>query len=186
MQDKRLPGYKAAAYLMREYNPNDVVSSAQGINFFAGLEGKRQRFVPFNGGVGERQRAWLRKEVVAARERGDRIVLLAHLPAYAPAASTRTMCFDGDEVLQICHDDGCGHVVALIAGHMHRGGYAVDAEGMHHVTLESPMTHKECFGWVDVFGDRLEIVGHGDLPSRTLRFPPLQPVPRTATPSAKL
>ena len=77
-------------------------------------------------------------------------------------------------------------MVALFAGHKHSGGYGVDPEGMHHVTVESPLTHADCYGYVDVYEDRLELVGSGDLPSRTMKFPPLQPVPPTATPSSKL
>ena len=30
-------------------------------------------------------------------------------------------------------------MVAVVAGHLHRGGYAVDAHGVHHVTLQSPL-----------------------------------------------
>ena len=44
-----------------------------------------------------------------------------------------------------------------VTGHNHRGGYARDSEGLHHVTLESPLTHAESFGYVDVFDDRLEV-----------------------------
>ncbi len=75
----------------------------------------------------------------------------------------------------------------MIAGHNHRGGYARDSEGMHHVTLQSPLTHAESFGYIDVFDDRLEVVGGGGaIPSRALPFPPLHRVSPRATPSARL
>ena len=48
--------------------------------------------------------------------------VLTHLPIYAPAASTRTLMYDCDEVLRILHEDGGGRVVAVLAGHLHRGG----------------------------------------------------------------
>jgi manganese-dependent ADP-ribose/CDP-alcohol diphosphatase len=170
------------------------------------------RYAPFNGGIGAAGLAWARREVVAARERGDRIIVLSHIPIHAAAASHRTVLFDGDELkkvrrhsstqllravlptpdpvrcaAQLLHEEGCGRVVAVFAGHNHRGGYACDSEGMHHVTLESPLTHEQSFGYIDVFGDRLEVAGGGGaIPSRSLRFPPLHRVSPRATPSAKL
>ena len=146
MQDKSLEGYQEAARLMREYNPNDVLGKEGQVNFFAGLSGRKMRYVPFNGGVGAKQLVWLRREVVAARERGDRVVVLTHLPMYAPAASERTLMYDCDEVMKILHEDGFGSVVAVFAGHLHRGGYAVDDEGVHHVTVRSPLSFNDCFG----------------------------------------
>lgn len=39
LQDQTLKGYQEAARLMREYNPNPVLSQKQGINFFDNLSG---------------------------------------------------------------------------------------------------------------------------------------------------
>jgi len=141
--------------------------------------------VPFNGAVGERQRKWLQEEVRKAVDRDDRMIVLTHLPLDARAASFGTMCWDGEEVMKILHEDGFGRVVAVFAGHMHKGGYCVDGEGVHHVTLQSPLTHSECFGYVDVLSDRLELHGHGGLVSQTMPFPPLQRVPSTRALSAR-
>ena len=51
------------------------------------------KYVPFNGGVGGRQLRWLRKEVVAARERGDRILVrngsINPLPAHSSESHQR-------------------------------------------------------------------------------------------------
>ncbi|KAL1496478.1 hypothetical protein AB1Y20_016432 [Prymnesium parvum] len=187
MQHEELDGHGEAVRLMREYNPNDVLGDNQGqVDYFSGLSGRKMKYVPFNGGVGARQMQWLRKEVVSARERGDRIVILSHLPVLADASSHRTLMYDCDEVLRILHEDGCGHVVAVFAGHLHRGGYAVDGEGVHHVTLRSPLSHDDCFGRVEVYDDRLELRGNGEQLSFSMPFPPLQKVPPTATPAAEL
>ena len=69
-------------------------------------------------------------------------------------------------------EEGRGAVVAVFAGHLHRGGYAVDEQGVHHVTVQSPLNFDECFGWCDVYADKMDLVGRGGLPSRTLAFPP--------------
>ena len=48
MQEEGLPGRVEAVRLLREYNPNEVLA-AQGVNFFANLEGSKARHMPFNG-----------------------------------------------------------------------------------------------------------------------------------------
>ena len=68
-------------------------------------------------------------------------------------------------------------MVAVLSGHLHRGGYAVDGSGVHHVTLNSPLSHEDCFGYIAVFDDRLELVGSGDMKSRTLPFPGICEMP---------
>lgn len=129
--------------------------------------------------------------------RDDRIVVLSHLPMYEPAASARTLLYDADEALALLQAEGGGRVVAVLAGHLHRGGYAADESGIHHVTLQSPLNYRDSFGHVDVrttrrettgthqdtsmtrprpvqvHADRLELIGApgGEFISRTLPFP---------------
>lgn len=176
-QDPCLPGYRAAVATLAENNPKcfDAIMSGltQGIDFFDGIvEDSKLRYVPFNGGAGERQREWLRHEVIAAVERGDHIVVMSHLPMLPEASSHRTLMYDAEAVMRILREDGHGHVVACVAGHLHRGGYAVDSAGIHHVTLQSPLNFERCFALVDVYTDRLELVGFGGgIPSRTLVLP---------------
>jgi manganese-dependent ADP-ribose/CDP-alcohol diphosphatase len=101
MQAESTAGYQEAKRLLNEYNPNDVVTKTQGVNYFQDLVGKKARYVPFNGGMGKRQLMWLQKEVVQARERGDRIVVLSHVPFNSAAASKGTVCYDCDEVMKV-------------------------------------------------------------------------------------
>jgi manganese-dependent ADP-ribose/CDP-alcohol diphosphatase len=75
-------------------------------------------------------------------------------------------------------------VVAVFAGHYHKGGYAVDTEGLHHITMPSPLTHADCFAHVEVHADRLELVGAGEqVANRTLPFPVLHKLAPTARPA---
>ena len=50
-------------------------------------------------------------------------------------------------------------------------GIEQDEQGVHHITVQSPLNFDECFGWCDVYADKMDIVGRGGLPSRTLAFP---------------
>ena len=125
------------------------------------MEGLEQRFVPFNGGLGTKQLEWLRSVLLKAKEKKEKVVLFTHAPLYEGAASTRNLAFDYDKALSIIHEEGESTVVAVMAGHYHRGGYAQDENGVHHVTIQSPLTHGACFGVVEVYPERLELVGLG-------------------------
>ena len=105
-------------------------------------------------------------------------MLTSHTQRSHEAASWKTVSYDCVDALGILHGEGASCVVAVFAGHSHKGGYAIDHRGLHHVTVESPLTHGLSFGHVDVFEDRLELVGQGALPSRTLAFPPGVPSAR--------
>lgn len=160
--------------MLREHNPRclaAVENGEKGMNFFDGLEGRNLRFVPFNGGLGTAQLDWLRSTVREAVARGDRIIVFGHLAMLKEASSERTMLYDAEDALRILHDDGRGHCVAVVAGHLHRGGYALDERGIHHVTLRSPLNYRDSFGYADVYADRVEIVGSGELLSHSLPLP---------------
>ncbi|CAI5487641.1 unnamed protein product [Closterium sp. Naga37s-1] len=65
-------------------------------------------------------------------------------------------------------------VAAVIAGHAHFGAYALDARGIHHRILEGAV---ECppgtvaFGHVDVYPDRLCIIGTDRMLCTEMKFP---------------
>ena len=169
MQPRDSAGYRAAAALFAKHNPNDVLGGP--CNFFEGLEGDAMRFVPFNGGCGPVQIAWLRDVLFAARTRGDVVVVFSHLPIFHEAASWRNVAFDAPEVLGELQ--ASGNVAAVFAGHSHRGGYAVDETGIAHCTVEATLTHDTAFAIADCRGDgSLSITGFGDVPSRDIRPPP--------------
>jgi manganese-dependent ADP-ribose/CDP-alcohol diphosphatase len=168
--------HRAKAHaVLTERNPNSIAAGQGTVDYFAGLSGDEMRFVPFNGAASDVQLKWLAKELQFARRRNERVVVMTHLPINSDAASWRTTAWNAPEIVETLHREGRGNVVAVLAGHHHKGGYAVDACGVHHVTVQSPLENNGlgCFGTVDVHHDRLELVGHGALPSRTLVFPPL-------------
>ena len=92
-----------------------------------------------------------------------------HIPLYAPAADRTCLLWNYQEVLDVFHRYNC--VIAYFSGHDHEGGYAVDPHGVHHVTFEGVVETKPgdlASAVVDVYEDRLELVGEGRVPSRTL------------------
>jgi manganese-dependent ADP-ribose/CDP-alcohol diphosphatase len=55
--------------------------------------------VPFNGGFGGAQRAWLRGALAAARAARERVVVLSHVALHPAACDGTTMAWDYDAVL---------------------------------------------------------------------------------------
>lgn len=152
--------------LLRAHNPNYGQPEVK--NFFDGLEPEQMRFVPFNGGFGAEQLAWLDAELNEAREMRERVIVMSHLPIYAPAASMRNIAFDSHEALEIL---GCSGVVqAYLSGHSHAGGLGRDESGIHHLTTQAPLTHGLCAATVDVYEDRIEVSGVGSHRSHHLEL----------------
>ena len=181
--DGRSPDHPKAVLarkIIAENNPN--VYNGRSSNWFAGIPRERLRFVPFNGGIGDEQLAWLRSELAEAQELGERVVLLSHVPIHPRAASYKTVCFDYPKVLKaIQESSGC--VAAVISGHDHGGGYYLDRRtGCHHLTVESPLTHFDqggAFAVAEVFPSSIFIRGFGAVPSRELMLrPQKEKVPR--------
>ena len=74
------------------------------------------------------------------------------------------------EVLEVLRE--AGNVVAVVAGHSHSGGYALDDHGIHHVVVEATLTHETAFGVCECRGDgSITIAGEGSVPSRVLAPP---------------
>ncbi|KAJ1269617.1 hypothetical protein BS78_07G225100 [Paspalum vaginatum] len=144
-----------ARRLLDARNPNRDKNSP------AGLEGTDRRFVMFNGGVGAAQLLWLDAVLRRAARRGEKVVLCSHLPLHPGAASPTGLMWNYDEVMAVVRRHGAC-VVACLAGHDHKGGYAVDDRGVHHRTLEAALEcppGTDAFGRVDVYPDRLSLVG---------------------------
>jgi len=117
-------------------------------NYFKGIEGVARRFCPFNGGLGATQVAWLKGELSAASERGERVILLCHI-IFHPEASRppgnedgvygKTLLWDYDQVLELLRAPEGQCVVACFHGHQHEGGFHTDEFGIHHIVFEAPL-----------------------------------------------
>ena len=152
-------GAAARAFLSAQ-NPN----IASGGDWTAGLRGDARRFVPYNGGFGAEQIAWLRSALERARADGERALVLSHVVLHPRACDGSTMAWDCDAALGVLGEPSLsGVVVAVLCGHDHKAGYARDAAtGIHHLTFQSPLNRGDdgaCFGVVDVYEERLELRG---------------------------
>ena len=154
--------------LLFSKNPNLQKKTA--VNFFADLPKEAQRFVPFNGGFGQVQLQWLKETLAQAQKDHERCLIASHLPCLTKAASPKNVAFDADELRAILNAYP-EQAVAYFAGHRHGGGYAQDDEsGIHHLTVQAPLTHGLCASTVKVYPQHLELEGLGKQHSYHFRF----------------
>ena len=119
-------------------NPNNILD---GGNFFHELSGLESRWVPFNGGVGKEQLAWIETVLDSAHKAGERVVVFCHIilhPLATPNKDCHTLLWNYDEVLALFAKHPCVKIV--LAGHAHHEGYhKCEETGIHHITLASPL-----------------------------------------------
>ena len=119
---------------------------------------------PWNGSLGDAQRAWLERTLSAAQGAGERVVVLNHYPVLPDNPHN---LWDSAEIVALLARST--NVVAYFNGHNHAGNYG-EAHGIHFVNfrgmVDTPDT--SAFAVVEISGDRLDIRGYGREPSRSL------------------
>ncbi|KAL8529939.1 hypothetical protein ACS0TY_007129 [Phlomoides rotata] len=159
------PNTLKAINFLKERNPNSDKNSPDG------LLGLDRRFLMFNGAVGREQLEWLDRVLQDATKKEQKVVVCCHLPLDARASSNEALLWNYNEVMDVIHRYEC--VKVCLAGHDHKGGYSVDAYGVHHRILEAAL---ECppgtnaFGCVDLYRDRLLVSGTERLKSQEMVF----------------
>lgn len=119
-------------------------------NWLNGVYGIARRFVPYNGALSKEQLDFLEGELVQAVEAGQYVVICSHIPLQPGACSSSCLVWNFEQVLAILHRyaahkyQGEKGVVCVFAGHDHKGGEAVDKEGIFHITLSSPLEAPGC------------------------------------------
>ncbi len=111
-------------------------------------------------GLGEKQTAWLKRTLNRAAEAGEKVIIFCHVPVFP-------------SLVRIIESYEC--VVAYMNGHRHKGHYA-EIDGVHYLNLRAMVeTDETAYAIVEVYRDRLNVVGYGREPSRVLsikRAPP--------------
>ena len=126
---------------------------------------------PWNGGLGEVQREWLRHELASAEEAQEHVVVFSHLPIIAEASTAHHLLWDREEVLEILDDAPA--FTAWINGHDHAGGFAL-RRGRAFLTVPGMVEADpsvNSYAIVEVHPDRLVLHGVGNTPSRTIEAP---------------
>lgn len=119
---------------------------------------------PWNGAMGEGQFAWLERVLTQAKDQSERVVVMGHYPLYPANEHNQWDC---DRLLDLF--ERSGNVIAYLNGHNHEGNlgrhgstWYVNFKGM--VDMETENT----FATVEIYRNRIEIIGHGREESRSL------------------
>ncbi|CAE7569258.1 unnamed protein product, partial [Symbiodinium sp. CCMP2456] len=113
-------------------------------------EGSAERFKVLRRAV---EGAWFEHGLFGAQAR--KALIFLHVPLFEAATKAKTVVWNSEEVLQVLHSHS-DTVVAVFAGHDHNGGYAVDAAGIHHITMNSPLTAEpgsDCYAVLECHSD---------------------------------
>lgn len=162
--------HKEAIRQLSEGNPNNL----NGGEWFKGLKGVEQRFVPYNGAISVTQLKWLEDVLKESNKVGEKVILMSHIPIFPNSTGPKTLLWNFQQVLDIVEHHPC--VVASFAGHDHGGGYAVQrlsSGNVHHFVLPSPLESEpgiDAFGIVNVYSDKIVINGKGRMTSLTFHF----------------
>ncbi|KAK0588172.1 hypothetical protein LWI29_035339 [Acer saccharum] len=161
------PNTLEALKFLREKNPNTEKNSP------SGLVGLERRFLMFNGAVGKEQMEWLDDVLQDATKLKQKVVVCCHLPLDPGATSKEAILWNYNEVMDVIHRYNC--VKVCLAGHDHKGGHSIDTHGIHHRVFEAALEcppGTDAFGYIDVYDDRISLVGTGLMESTDICFDP--------------
>jgi len=164
--DYEFDRFSEARAILSNKNENDNDNSPKG------LDGLNRRWVALNGGLGREQLSWFNKSLHLAKSKGQKVIVVSHVPLH-PEALTDAMnlAWDYDRALDVIKGVK-GVVVAALAGHDHEGGVHFSGEyGVLFFTLSSVLeSRSRAFAVCDIFADRLDIRGFGDVKSASVKF----------------
>ena len=119
----------------------------------------------WNGAVGEKQLAWMRKILETAEEKGEKIILFCHFPVYPTDPHN---LWNAEEVISILEEFSC--VKAYINGHNHKGKYG-QKNGIHFITLRGMVeTETNAYSIIRVAENCLDLNGYGREKDLTLNL----------------
>ncbi|XP_071709796.1 manganese-dependent ADP-ribose/CDP-alcohol diphosphatase [Rutidosis leptorrhynchoides] len=159
------PNTVKALNLLNTKNPNEDKNSPNG------LSNLERRFLKFNGGVGNEQLKWLDDTLQDATNCNQKVIVCCHIPLDPGATSKESLLWNYDEVMDVIHRYDC--VKVCLGGHDHKGGHSVDSRGVHHRVLEAALEcppGTDAFGYIDVFEDRLSLIGSDRMASTEMVF----------------
>jgi 3',5'-cyclic AMP phosphodiesterase CpdA len=134
----------------------------------AAIDAKASYAKSWNGGIDKAQFAWLRSLLERSETEGKRVVIFAHTPArpLGPHIAINT-----EEIVSFLAKHPC--VKAYINGHNHRGGYE-EVGGVHYLTVSGLVETADIASYaiLELYPDRIEVLGHGNTPTRRLALKP--------------
>lgn len=120
------------------------------------------------GIISKKQFEWLNVMLKESKKQNQRVIIFSHVPPLLQKVQASNSKTYVPMVKLLPQLPG---VVAWFSGHLHIGGY-MPTQNIHLVTekgmIENP--DKSTYAIIKVYPDRIEEIGYGNEPSRTLKF----------------
>lgn len=118
----------------------------------------------YNGGISKQQLQWLKKELEAASQSGEKVIVCSHHPLFPAKGYT---ALNGEEILDLLIQYPC--VQAVLSGHHHSGAFGKYRE-LPCITLEGMVETEETSSYaiVELYKDALVLKGHDRTKSRRI------------------
>lgn len=120
---------------------------------------------PWNGTLSRDQLSWMKKELLKAEKKNQRVIVLCHFPLY-PKGSAKIL-WDSSEIRNII--EAYPNVIAYLNGHVHESQYFLKND-VNYVSFRGMVEKDEnAFAIISVLKDHLEIKGYGKEVDRILK-----------------
>jgi 3',5'-cyclic AMP phosphodiesterase CpdA len=122
--------------------------------------------VEWNGGISDRQLAWLDDQMNKAACKNEKVLIFCHFPVFPENIHN---LLNYNEVLDVLADHQ--HTIAWFNGHNHAGNYG-RYKGTHFVTMKGMVESEtqNSFARIDVCSNKICIIGSGRENSRILEY----------------
>lgn len=154
----------AADILTKYHGEDDILWDGDGQ-----LEGLERRFQEQNGGLSERQLAWLERELADSDSRREKVLVYGHCCLHPSSCDPTCLLWNYDEVQNMFARHPC--VVAYLSGHAHNAGHGKDDLGIHYLVFHGVIEtspDSQAFATLSLFDDCLVVDGKGTEPSMVL------------------
>jgi manganese-dependent ADP-ribose/CDP-alcohol diphosphatase len=148
------------------------------------VAGVERRWVAFNGALGTLQLEWLQRHLRDAAMTGQAVIVAGHIPIHPSSCQDIALLWNYNEVLTILHE-WRPYLPSLIClhGHDHGGGiYYDDINFIHHQVIEGALLcapGRAAYGRIDIYDNKIDIVGVDLMRSSTIPFTTPKPYPST-------
>lgn len=154
---KLLPDNSNFSKLLKAKRKADIKES----DYIGNLEGLNQRFVFYNGAVGQKQLEWFEKELDDAKAAEQNVLVFCHMPLLPGICRPGMLLWNYDEVLDTMHRYQ-ENVKGVFGGHVHHFGFKRDDCGIPHMVLPAVLETepgRDGHGVVEAYSDKIVVNG---------------------------
>lgn len=154
---KLLPDNSNFRKLLKAKRKEDIKES----DYIGNLEGLNQRFVFYNGAVGQKQLEWFEKELDDAKAAEQNVLVFCHMPLLPGICRPGMLLWNYDEVLDTMHRYK-ENVKGVFGGHVHHFGFKRDDCGIPHMVLPAVLETepgRDGHGVVEAYSDKIVVNG---------------------------